>query len=280
MKRPLAISTCWNSSRHNDGLEMVEELAQLGFEYVELGHGIRFSLWPGILKAHEKGVVRFCSLHNFCPLPMGFTRPNPNCYEFSDYRSNVRKRAVRCTKETIQHAAELGADRIVLHLGSTGQPPRSEQLETDLAHGRFGSRSFVQTKLRAIQEHEARYERTWNRVKACLDEFIPLARKHKIRLGCECREEIEEFPIEGAFPKILDQFPSDVVGYWHDFGHAARKAALGFVNHEQHFQKLANRLIGCHVHDFKYPNRDHRALGRGIINFENFWPYLPKDLIP
>jgi sugar phosphate isomerase/epimerase len=259
---------------------MVEELASLGFDYVELGHGIRFSLWPGILKAKEKGVVEFVSLHNFCPLPMGFTRPNPNCYEFSDHRVNIRKRALRCTKETIQHAAELGASKVVLHLGSTGQAICSPFLEKDLAHGNYGSKSFVKKKLNAIMAHEARFDRTWGRVKPILDELVPFAKEHGVKLGCECREEIEEFPLEARFTDILALYPADTLGYWHDFGHAARKAALGFIDHETHFKKYAPRLIGCHVHDFKYPNRDHRPLGTGVIPFDRLWPYLPDDLIP
>lgn len=258
----------------------MEELASLGFDHVELGHGIRFSLWDGILKAREKGIVKIVSLHNFCPLPMGFTKPNPNCYEFSDHRANIRQRAVKCTKETIKYADELDARRVVLHLGSTGQPISSPYLEKDLAHGKIGSRSFVRKKLKAITDHEARYQRTWDRVRPVLDELVPFAAGHRVQLGCECREEIEEFPIEHGFEDILALYPAETLGYWHDFGHAARKAALGFIDHETHFKKYAPRLIGCHVHDFKYPNRDHRPLGTGVIPFDRLWPYLPEKMIP
>jgi len=258
----------------------MEELALLGFEHVELGHGIRFSLWDGIMKAREKGVAQVVSLHNFCPLPMGFTRANPNCYEFSDYRARVRQRAVKCTKETIQYADELDARRVVLHLGSTGQPQVSSQLERALADGKYGSKSFVKQKLKAITDHEARYERTWGRVKPVLDELVEFAKKRNVKLGCECREEIEEFPIESGFEEILAQYPAETLGYWHDFGHAARKAALGLIDHVTHFKKYASRLVGAHVHDFNYPNRDHQPLGVGVISFDQMWPYLPVGLIP
>ena len=42
----------------------------LGFDRIELGHGIRISLMPGIQKMFEAGEVKFSSLHNFCPLPV------------------------------------------------------------------------------------------------------------------------------------------------------------------------------------------------------------------
>ena len=52
---------------------MLKEMAGLGFEYVELSHGIRITLVPGILKAVEEGIVKVASCNNFCPLPNGFT---------------------------------------------------------------------------------------------------------------------------------------------------------------------------------------------------------------
>ena len=55
---PLALSTCWNSYRHQDGYAMLREIRQLGFPVVELGHAIRFSLWPGIMKAWEEDLIR------------------------------------------------------------------------------------------------------------------------------------------------------------------------------------------------------------------------------
>jgi len=40
---------------------MLREMADLGFEYVELSHGISILLVPGILQALEEGVVKVSS---------------------------------------------------------------------------------------------------------------------------------------------------------------------------------------------------------------------------
>src|SRR5437879_5901208 len=101
----LSCSTCWNSGRHTDGEAMLVELRDLGFERVELGHGIRISLMDGILRALEKGVVTISSLHNFCPLPIEITRASPDCYMFSSPDVRERERAVRHTFQTIDFAA-------------------------------------------------------------------------------------------------------------------------------------------------------------------------------
>ena len=63
---------------------MLREIqGELGFSRIELGHGIRLSLVPGIQKMHEAGEVTFSSLHNFCPLPVEIMQPSPDCYRFS-----------------------------------------------------------------------------------------------------------------------------------------------------------------------------------------------------
>lgn len=53
----LVFSTCWNSHRHQDGEEMIDEILSLGFDHVELSHGIKLSLLPGIMRAVKAGKV-------------------------------------------------------------------------------------------------------------------------------------------------------------------------------------------------------------------------------
>ena len=65
----LVFSTCWNSHRHQDGEEMIDEILSLGFDHVELSHGIKLSLLPGIMRAVEAGKVRVAGVHNYFPAP-------------------------------------------------------------------------------------------------------------------------------------------------------------------------------------------------------------------
>ena len=53
----LSLSTCWCSARHSDGYAMVEEIVSLGFKRMELSHGIRILLVPGILQALDEGLI-------------------------------------------------------------------------------------------------------------------------------------------------------------------------------------------------------------------------------
>ena len=78
---------------------------------------------------------------------------------------------------------------------------------------------------------------------------------------------------------VLDQFPAPTAGYWHDFGHVQVKHNLGFLDHVQWFEKIAPRLIGCHLHDTKWPGRDHMAPFTGDVEYDKLLPHIPKDTL-
>src|SRR5262245_58292824 len=123
----ISFSTCWNSARHTSGDEMLRESKrELGFDLIELGHGIRISLMPGVQKVFEAGEVKFSSLHNFCPLPVEVMSASPDCYTFSSSSPHERQRAVRQTLQTIDFAERLGAQFVVLHLGRVPIQPVTE----------------------------------------------------------------------------------------------------------------------------------------------------------
>ena len=112
-----AISSCWNSHRHDDGYAMLRELAELGFAYVELSHGTRLSLVPGILQGLEEGVVKVASVHNFCPLPVGVMRAAPNLYEPTAVSRKERILWLHNTMKTLDFAQRVNCQRVVLHSG-------------------------------------------------------------------------------------------------------------------------------------------------------------------
>src|SRR6266853_1356264 len=136
----IAFSTCWNSGRHTSGEEMLREIQSLGFNLIELGHGIRISLMPEIQKMFDAGEVRFSSLHNFCPLPVEVMNASPDCYKFSAVSSEERERAVKQTLQTIDFAVRLNAPFVVLHLGQVNMPPITDRLINMAKTGRYLSR--------------------------------------------------------------------------------------------------------------------------------------------
>jgi len=258
---------------------MLKEIRQLGFPVCELGHAIRFSLWPGIVKAWEEDLIKIQTLHNFCPVPTSIFRPDPNCYEFSDSRAAMRNAAIKASEETIRQAAKFGAKAVVFHLGSAGPYGVTRKLENIYLNGGFLNRTYADIKVKAVQKRQENFKRLWPRVKACLDPLVEMAGEYKIRLGFEIRQEFEEFPHEEEFPQVLAAFPPEVVGYWHDFGHSQCKEFFGWHDHAETLALRKPRLFGAHIHDCRRPQEDHLPLGHGEIAFTTLLPLMPENAI-
>src|ERR1043166_59040 len=182
----IAFSTCWNSGRHTDGEKMLHEIkTQLGFDLVELGHGTRISLMPGIQKFFDAGKIKFSSLHNFCPLPVEVMGASPDCYQFSSSYSAERERAVKQTLQTIDFAERLSAPFVVLHLGSVRMKPITDRLVELAKNGGLLSRKFVREKINAVKKREALAPRYLERVKDCLRRIVDYAAGKNVKLAEE-----------------------------------------------------------------------------------------------
>jgi len=275
----LSISTCWNSSRHTDGAAMLAELLELGFDRVELGHGVRLSLMHGIQAMREKGLVQISSLHNFCPLPVEILKPSPDCLLFSSHREAERDRAVRQTLQTIDYAERLGASYVILHCGRVVMSPITAQLLALAQTGHHLCAEYARLKTRAVQTREMRVPKHLARLQDCLKRIVGHAAQKGIRLGLESRQSYEEIPSERDLEELLKAFPEPTVGYWHDIGHTQIRHNLGFVDHAEWLVKAAPRLIGCHLHDVIWPGRDHQApFTGGSVDYEKLIPLLPKGI--
>lgn len=260
---------------------MATEIAQLGFSHVELSHGIRMVLVPGILRAVEEGVIRVASVHNFCPLPPGVTQAAPNLFEPSARDSRERDQWLRYTRRTIEFAGQLKASVVVCHLGSVGffwSNPAARLRNFIDAQGEGGGFSHpelssrVQRVLTQVQSRAAAY---WKRVVQGVKAVEALAREKRVQLGFENRERLEELPLDTEFARLFEELgPGAPSGYWHDTGHAEIKQRLGVRDQAVQICDNAAHLLGFHLHDVDAAGKDHRALGDGTVNFESvssFW---------
>jgi sugar phosphate isomerase/epimerase len=113
----------------------------------------------------------------------------------------------------------------------------------------------------------------------CLKRAVEYAQGKGVQLGIESRHSFEEIPNEHEMITVLNEFNVPEVGYWHDFGHVQVKHNLGFLDHREWLSEAATRLIGCHLHDTKWPGRDHLAPFMGDIHYDELIPLLPKDTL-
>jgi sugar phosphate isomerase/epimerase len=274
-----SLSTCWNSHRHTDGRVMLEEIRDLGFEYAELSHGIRISLLPGILDAVDAGVIKISTLHNFCPLPIGVNHAAPNLYKFTAERDRERECAWRHTGRTLETAARVKAQLVVLHMGCIEMRDYTDRLLDMIKEGEKESPEYEKLCDEMQQKREARKAGPVQRASEFLKRLIPEAEKRGLKLGIENREALEEIPLESDFAEFLEAFPDPLVGYWHDTGHAQIKENLGFISHAAHLESFAHRLHGFHIHDVRFPGYDHFPPGTGMVDFAALKPMARPEHI-
>lgn len=266
---------------------MVREMVDLGFEWIELSHGIRITLVPGILKAVEEGIVKIGSTHNFCPLPTGVVQAAPNLFEPSALDAREHEQWLRHTKRSIDFAAQVGASVLVCHLGSVtffwtsparklkGYGRRHPKATIPHDEGYQNLLGSARTKLRK------RMGPYWENTKQGVNEVLGYAAQKGVRLGFENREKFDELPLDDDFAEFLGGLPAGYAGgYWHDTGHADIKTTMGMIDHRAQLEKLAPHLIGFHLHDVDAQGQDHQPIGAGHIDFKmvsEFW--RPEHLL-
>jgi sugar phosphate isomerase/epimerase len=275
----LAFSTNWNAGRHHDGGALVEEILGMGFETIELGHGLSVSQLHGIRQAHARGGFRVISVHNFCPMPVEILTDNPDCYEFTSYRVEQRERAMRLTHQTLATAREFGARFVVLHLGriSPLRGMTSELLATLREKG-VSSRDHAAKKLAAVRKREKSAAVFLNRAKSYLEPLVEEARECGLVLVVENRSDYEAIPTERELLALLKEFDSPHLRYWHDFGHAQMRESLGLLDHAQWLAEIAPYAAGAHLQDARWPDEDHLIPFEGEIPFGRLVPLLPPSL--
>lgn len=275
--RTIGVSTAWNALRHGSGKEMVRELLDLGFDLLELNVHVT----PGMIKEVrgmvKRGQVRVCSLHNYCPLPAGVERDRAagNVLPLSSTDEAERAAAVAQAKQTIEWAARLEAAAVVLHLGAVPMERRQrEALRLIGAGNQEQARAIVAEDL---IERAAVRQPYINSVIASMGELAGHAEAAGVKLGLETRDCYSEIPSLDEFQMIFKNVVSPALGYWHDTGHAHVREVLRIAEQEDYLKKYGDRLVGIHIHD-AVGGSDHRALGRGEIDFSKILPYVRPDV--
>ncbi|HZC34581.1 MAG TPA: TIM barrel protein, partial [Chthoniobacterales bacterium] len=142
--------------------------------------------------------------------------------------------------------------------------------------GKTSDKKYVKWKEKALRKRgKIDY---YSRVAEWLDKAAEHAKQAGIRLGIENRIGIETFPSEEEFRRLFMDFNTDVISYWHDFGHAQIRHHLALLDHREWLIEMLPHLLGCHVHDVKYPGGDHRAPFTGEISFPELIPLVPASV--
>ena len=273
----IALSTCWNSGRYRDGENVIDEIAGLGFEAVELSHGLRLSMADGLLSGLKKHPqLKVSSLHNFCPMPPSVMVDDPNAYEFSSNSSSEQEKALTATRRTCEFARQIGVTRVVLHMGAIPMPEPEKELNKLIFDGRHETEAYQE------QLHEARSERerlaplAWQNVRKCLPVLAEMAEMFGVTFGLENQPRFTDFPLPHELHNVFSEYPEDQFQFWLDVGHAQIQDFMGFTPLSHWQEEFGSRLLGFHLHDVRFPCFDHQYPGLGDV----YWDQLRLDQYP
>ncbi len=262
---------------------MVKEMADLGFSHIELSHGIRVSLVPGILQALHENLVRVSSVHNFCPLPNGVQHPAPNLFMPSAISGQESHLWYRHTRRTLEFAERIKAPAVVVHLGSVSfpffSPVKKLKAYFEKQEGRCLEDPHYHKLLeKARTKLRKRMPKYWRKVMRNVERILPTAEENRVQIGVENREGLAELPLDDGFSDFFGDLSSTRnIGYWHDTGHAQIKERYGIIEHETLLRENRNRLVGFHLHDVSPDGEDHCPVGTGVIDFEMVARYIRPE---
>ena len=265
---PLALSTMWaQQERFRGGFTHFAEIARdAGFGAIEVSHSTDEA---GLRECLSSGVLPVVSLHAPTPYTTTSRGRGNSSLNLAGLDQQERREAVAATLRTLDFAADAGVRAIVVHLGTIDSPAVHDGLRRLRELFESGSIDGEDARRVRAAAAAARAEAAPAHLEAArrsLDKLVAYARPRGVAVGLETRLHYQEIPAPDEAVSLLSEHAPDEAGYWHDTGHAEVWDRLGLVPHARWFDRLRERLIGCHLHDVR-GIVDHRAPGNGTLDW-------------
>jgi len=276
----LGISSVYYSKQIDDGAKLLDALAALEFDGIELEYRVRPETLRQMGRRPGREIAIF-SVHAFFPNPVGVggKGSGANAYLFSSPDRQERDSALRYGAATLDAAERLGARVVVLHLGRV--PVEQELLEVyrrlESAEGP-PTPELLESVAAVLAARERLREPHLDAVLRCVDRLNREAQRRGLLLGIENRFHPHEIPLHDEVGLILREFDGGAVRYWHDVGHALNHQRLGIGTQDSWLEAYGTRLAGTHLHDIR-GGQDHLAPGTGEADFAAILRCLPADAI-
>jgi sugar phosphate isomerase/epimerase len=276
----LGISSVYYSKRIDDGMRLLDELAALGFDGIELEYRVRPATLLQMGKRPGRDVP-VLSVHAFCPNPAeaGGEGSGANAFLFSSPGREERELAVKHGIATLEVAERCGARAVVVHLGRVpvDQDLLAEYRRLDFAE-EPASPALRAAVAAVLAERKLLSGPHLEAVLRSVDRLNREAVRRGLLLGVENRYHPHEIPLHDEVGRILREFAGGAVRYWHDVGHALNHERLGISTQQAWLESYGPRMAGTHLHDIR-GGSDHRAPGTGEADFAQILRHLPEEAV-
>jgi sugar phosphate isomerase/epimerase len=248
----LGISTCWWHNKVGRADNIVGEILRLGLEGVELEYRITHTMYRE-MKPRLKGTLQVLSVHNVFPIPEGLgpDAGSGDLFLLSSTDSEERSRAVKYTIRTIEHAHDLEAQAVVLHLGRVDMQSPEEEFSRLYSGGVIHEKEALAFTDDQRHTRQAIARKNLDAVLRSLEKLNKEAEKKGVSLGIENRYHFHEIPDFEEIGLILKTFQGGHIRYWHDVGHARVQENLGIIGHNDLLKAYSEQMIGIHLHDVR-----------------------------
>jgi len=242
----LSLSTNWCNRRIERGEEIADLALALGFEELELGYHTTPQQAAGFKTRLD--AIPVGSVHAFCPVPISAPQGYPELYALASFDAEDRKMAQIQVKRTLNFAADMGADTVVLHAGRV-------LCETWFKRNRPKKRTREGLRMLDVFKGE-------------LGALIPELERIGVTLALENLPYYEGFPNETETAAILEAFQGAPVKAWFDTGHHRVRECNGWIAIEEaKGLNLDLPYAGMHLNDVVDIHDDHLAPGFGKVDF-------------
>lgn len=264
----LGISTCWWEGKEGKGDLIPTQALDMGFGGLELDYRLTPSMLANLRRA-LKGSLKVWSVHNVFPSPVELgplAGSTADPMLLSSLDRDERDRAVKLALRSIQHAHDLEAPVVVVHLGRVDMQDPTSRLEELFRKGVSWSPEGQEAVAELRSVRDSLRQPNLDAVLFSLEKINKEAERRSVLVGIENRLHFHEIPDLWEIGFILDTFAGGNLRYWHDVGHAGVQEKLGILRQRELLERYSDQLVGLHLHDVR-DLEDHHAPGRGDVDF-------------
>ena len=262
----------WSQGRFRRMRDFARAAKRLGFPAIEISYVIPPE---GVEELIQDGEVAISSLHAITPRVRTGDGRLSDDLNLASLDEEERRLAVALGCRTLDYAAKASARFVVFHLGGIGD----DDFEAEVAlrqlyeEGQHQGEAVEALRRRCRELRAQGQAAHLAQARRSLAELAEHAAALAVAIGLENRYHFHEFPDVDEMHQLLAYYPRDLVGYWHDVGHAEVLGRLGLIEKYRWLNELSGRCLGAHVHDVDGV-RDHRPPGHGDAD----WAYVARGL--
>ena len=275
VNQQVSLSAMWITDRYDEIDHFLSYTNKWGFTHIETTS----SMPSQTLDKIARSSIPLSSLHSPCPHAISSTGVPAKDLSLSSNREPERREAVYYAKKTIELASSTGAKAVVIHLGEIPLDiTLQDKMYSLCEEGNVNSTKYKHIKDQLITSRVSEATQYVNAAEQSLKELSKYGVQHNVLVGIETRYHFHEIPDINEMERFLQEVKENMVGYWHDTGHAEIQQKLGLTSHKEWLSRFKDRLIGTHIHDV-IGITDHYCPGMGTIEWDMVAGLLPQQSI-